>query len=257
MDKAKKIIKKKGGKVNDNVVVDTIEKVTNNIIEDKIDIIKKKDSKKNDIITEIIIDKEYVNKLHTGFVNTVLDTSVLLHPRDMNNNMYIYIKNELIKQHEKKCFKTYGYIKKIYKIDNIKEELIDMENSECSQRYVLTFSCKIYKPIMHRELICKMDKITEKISTAVNGPMKIIITPNRLNRDKFYTGTSDMVIRLINTGEILTQNHYVKIYIEGITFADKDELIIIIGFLIDIAKPDEIKNFYDIGEIEETYIGDF
>ena len=102
-----------------------------------------------------------------------------------------------------------------------------------------------------------MDKITEKISTGINGPIKVIITPNRINDKRFYTGTSDMVIRIKPNAEILTQNHYVKIYVEGMTFADKDELIIIIGFLIDIATPDEIKNFYDNVKTEDNLIDDF
>ena len=210
--------------------------------------------KKND---DIVVEKKYVNNLHTGFINTVLTSSVLLHPRQMDNKIYINLKNNLKKQHEGKCYKTFGYIKNIYKIDNIQEELIDMENSECSQKYTLTFSCKIYRPIINRELIAKMDKITEKISTAINGPIKVIITPNRINDKRFYTGTSDMIIRIKPNAEILTQNHYVKIYVEGMTFADKDELIIIIGFLIDIATPEEITNYYDNGLIENNIIDDF
>jgi DNA-directed RNA polymerase subunit E'/Rpb7 len=262
MSKVKKIIKnKKGGDsiistISVDNVIKPIESVVNNIIEDKIEIVKKrKDNKKE--IHEIIVEKEDVEKLHTGYMNTVLSTSVLLHPRQMDNKIYIHLKDNLKKQHENKCYKTYGYIKNIYKIEEIQDELIDMENSECSQKYILTFSCKIYRPIINRELIAKMDKITEKISTAVNGPMKIIITPNRLNDKRFYTGTSDMVIRIKPNADILTQNHYVKIYVEGMTFADKDDLIIIIGFLIDIANPDEIKNFYDDNKIDDTAIDDF
>ena len=258
MSKPKKIIKTKSGGDKSNITINKIEDVVDNIIEEKIDVVKKKnkkgenktekkdekkdknktdnkkennedDNEDNDIDdSEIIIEKEHVNNLHTGFVNSVLSTNVLLHPRQMDNKIYIHLKNNLKKQHEGKCYKTYGYIKKIYKIDNIQEELIDMENSECSQKYILTFSCKIYRPIINRELIAKMDKITEKISTAVNGPIKIIITPNRLNDKRFYTGTSDMIIRIKPNAEILTQNHYVKIYVEGMTFADKDELIIIL-----------------------------
>ena len=283
MSKAKKIIKnKKGGDVP-ILVEPPVEKVVDNIIEEKIEIVKnkkerktkesddnkkgkrneKKDDKEDDKndneeeVEEIVIEKEYVEKLHTGFIDTVLNTVVLLHPRQMDNKIYIHLKDNLIKQHEKRCYKTYGYIKKIYKIEDMKDELIDMENSECSQKYVITFSCKVYRPIINRELIAKMDKITEKISTAVNGPMKIIITPNRLNDKKFYTGTSDMVIRIKPNADILTQNHYVKIYVEGMTFADKDDLIIVIGFLIDIANPDEIKNFYDSGSVEEIIENDF
>ena len=280
MSKVKKILKTKNGgdKGNDFIT---------NIVEEKKEIIKKVKKEKQDVKFDIkvfnkkdtekvniiednddisnksiedntdIIEKEYINHLHTGFINTVLSTSVLLHPRQMDNKIYINLKNNLKKQHEGKCYKTYGYIKNIYKIDNIQEELIDMENSECSQKYILTFSCKIYRPIINRELIAKMDKITEKISTAINGPIKIIITPNRINDKKFYTGTSDMIIRIKPNADILTQNHYVKIYVEGMTFADKDELIIIIGFLIDIATPDEIKNYYDDGFIENNIIDDF
>ena len=195
--------------------------------------------------------------LHTGYINTVLTAPVLLHPIQMDNNIYIHLKNNLKKQNENKCYKTFGYIENIYKIESMVEELIDMENSECSQKYVLTFSCKLYRPIINRELIVKMNKITEKISTATNGPMTVIITQNRINENKFYVGISDMNIRIKPKSEILTSDHYVKIYIEGMTFADKDKQIIIIGFLIDIATPEEIKNYYENNEIEENFNSDF
>jgi hypothetical protein len=87
--------------------------------------------------------------------------------------------------------------------------------------------------------------------------MRIIITPNRIDNKRFYTGSGDMIIRIKPNSEILTQNHYVKIYVEGMTFADKDELIIIIGFLMDIANQDEIKNFYDNNKNDDILVDDF
>ena len=35
-----------------------------------------------------------------------------------DNKIYIHLKDNLKKQHENKCYKTYGYIKNIYKSDN-------------------------------------------------------------------------------------------------------------------------------------------
>jgi DNA-directed RNA polymerase subunit E'/Rpb7 len=262
MDKQKKIIRKnkKGGNTDnivsksiDKVVGEVVEKVVDNIIEEKVEIVKK-DKGVDDIV---IIEKEEVEKLHTGFINTVLTTPILLHPKQMDNNIDIHLKENLKKEHEKKCFKNIGYINNIYKIENIKDQFIDMENSECSQMYIILFSCKLYCPIIGRYIVAKMDKITEKISTAINGPMRIIITPNRIDNNKFYTGAGDMIIRIKPNSEILTQNHYVKIYVEGMTFADKDELIIIIGFLMDIANQDEIKNFYDNKKNEDIVMDDF
>ena len=262
MDKQKKIIKrnKKGGdKVSDNnVITKSVEKVVDNIIEEKLEIVKKNNKNdKNDTVDSVIIEKEDVEKLHTGFINTILTTPILLHPRQMDNNIDIHLKDNLKKEHEKKCFKNVGYVNNIYKIEDIKDQLIDMENSECSQMYIVMFSCKLYCPIIGRYIIAKMDKITEKICTAINGPMRIIITPNRIDNKRFYTGTGDMIIRIKPNSEILTQNHYVKIYVEGMTFADKDELIIIIGFLMDIANQDEIKNFYDNNKNDDIIVDDF
>lgn len=258
MDKQKKIIRKnkKGGDTNvvDNLISKPLEKVVDNIIEEKVEIIKKKDKGVEDVV---IIEKEEVDKLHTGYINTILETNVLLHPSQMDNNIDIHLKNNLKKQHENRCIKNIGFVKEVYSIKDIKGQLIDMENSECSQMYILTFKCKLYCPIIGKYIIAKMDKITEKISTAINGPMRIIITPNRIDNKRFYTGTGDMVIRIKPNSEILTQNHYVKIYVEGMTFADKDELIIIIGFLMDIANNDEIENFYENNKKEYNIEDDF
>ena len=269
-NKPKKNIKsKKGGeeiitKHDVKNIKKEIDTTDNKIIKKKRE---KKDVVKKDVIEKDVIEKDVVKKevivkdndeliikfdtnieenlLHTGFIHTVLTIAVLLHPRQMDNNIEINLKQNL-KKYEKSIYKTIGYIDTIHKIIETKANCIDMENSECSQRFDLTFSCTLYNPIVYREIIAKMDKITEKISTAVNGPMKIIITPNRINDKIFYTGTSDMIIRIKSNSDILTQNAYVKVYIEAKSSVDKDSEIILIGYLINIATPLEIEKYYNV-----------
>ena len=115
------------------------------------------------------------------YVNTVLETVELLFPYQMDNEIDLHIKNNLINNYEGRCFKNYGFINKIYAILEIKQKQINSEDINSSQFFFVKFSCQLYYVIRGKEVICKMDKINEKISVAINGPLNVIITPDLIN----------------------------------------------------------------------------
>ena len=89
-----------------------------------------------------------------------------------------------------------------------------------------------------------MDRITPKINTAINGPVKVIIPPDLINPNKFLLIND--CLRIKETTELLKKDMYVKILIKGNIFSDKSNEITAKGILLDLATQKEIKEYYDI-----------
>ena len=184
------------------------------------------------------------NRLMKIYTDTILDTKELLNPEQMDNDITNHIKENLKNHYEKKCYKQYGYINKIYKVDEIEETLINPEDILSSQQFKVKFSCQLFFIINEREIICKMDRITPKINTAINGPVKVIIPPDLINQQKFLLINDSL--RIKETTELLKKDMYVKILIKGNIFSDKSNEITAKGILLDLATPEEIKEYYDV-----------
>jgi DNA-directed RNA polymerase subunit E'/Rpb7 len=195
------------------------------------------------------------NRLMKIYTDTILDTKELLTPEQMDNDIINHIKDNLKKHYEKKCYKQYGYINKIYKVNEIEETLINPEDIQSSQQFKVKFSCQLFFVINEREIICKMDRINPKINTAINGPVKTIISLDLINKQKFFVDTYNC-LRIKETTELLKTGMYVKILINGIIFSDKSIEIISKGILLDLATPEEIKQYYDI-ENKDEEINDY
>ena len=195
------------------------------------------------------------NRLMKIYIDTILDAKELLNPEQMDNDITNHIKENLKKHYEKKCYKQYGYINKIYKVNEIEETLINPEDIQSSQQFKVKFSCQLFFVINEREIICKMDRITPKLNTAINGPVKVIIPLDSINQQKFFTDTNNC-LRIKETTELLKKDIYVRILIKGNIFSDKSNEIITRGILLDLATTEEIKQYYDI-ENKDEEINDY
>jgi DNA-directed RNA polymerase subunit E'/Rpb7 len=185
-------------------------------------------------------DKLKSSSIQTPYINTTLVCPVMLQPTQMDNKLYLHLKTNLINKLVGKCYQNYGNIIKIYKIEEISEGIIEAEDSTCSAKIITKFSCKLCLPAKNKEIICKIDRINKALISGINGPIKAIITPEAINREKFITD-SERNVRIKSNSKILEQNIYIKVLILQSTFRNNDIDIIAMAYLQDIATPDEIK----------------
>jgi DNA-directed RNA polymerase subunit E'/Rpb7 len=176
------------------------------------------------------------------YINTTLITPIMVQSNQLDNKLYLHIKNNLIKKLEGRCYLTYGYIKKINKIEDISEGIVEAEDSSCGIKFVIKFNCKLCYPIKNKYLICKIDRMNKTLISAINGPIKVIITPDKINKDVFLTDI-DRNIRIKDKSKLIEPEMYVKVLILQSTFSNYDTTIIAIGNLHDIAKDNEIEAF--------------
>ncbi len=194
------------------------------------------------------INTEFETNVKNPYIDTILDNDIMLHPNQMNNQIYLNLKNNLINKLKGKCYRDYGYIVTIYKILHYENGYISADNNLCAAKYKIKFSCRLCIPIKNQEIICKIDRMTKKLISVVNGPITIIITDNRINKDIFFVDlNSNFRYKNIEASksELLKPGMYVKILITSLAFHHTDENIKALGILMNIATKDEMKMFDD------------
>ena len=184
--------------------------------------------------------------MNNPYIDTILYTSIDLKPNQINNDIYKNLKDNLEKKLGEKCYRHYGYIMNIYEILKYEEGLFRKENLMASVKFNITFSCKLCIPLKGTEIVAQVNRVNKMLLTAENGPILIIITKNRINDKVFFTdNNNNLRYRVGKESKILEPKDLVKISIVTITFYDGDNKIKVIGFLNDMAKDDEIKQYYN------------
>ena len=185
------------------------------------------------------------------YINTTLVTPIMLNPTQMDNKIYLHLKNNLNEKLVGKCYQNYGYIVKINKIEHMSEGVIESEDPSCSAKIIVKFSCKLCNPTKNKYLICKIDRMNKSLIGAINGPIKVIITPENISEEKFFKD-SERNIRYKKDSSFLIPDIYIKVLILQSTFSNYDKTIISWGNLFDIATEEEKKLFIkDNPESEE------
>lgn len=184
--------------------------------------------------------------MNNPFIDTMLYTTVALHPSQLNNNIYSNLKQNLIKMLEKKCYKNYGYISKIYEIIERDGGVIIPEDISSSATFKIKFSCRLCHPLENTQIICKINQTADIFVSLIRDPIHIIVTAegDRINSNVFYKDPYEKKIKIKKTNEILEPGTFVKATILSKVFTDKDKKVLAIGTLDDIATDEDIEKFY-------------
>jgi DNA-directed RNA polymerase subunit E'/Rpb7 len=192
------------------------------------------------------------------YINTKIQTSVILHPHQMDNKIYINLKKNLESKVVGRCFLKYGFIMKIINIVSYEDGVIEAENVESSALFDLEFSCRLCAPLKNTTIICEIDRINKLLVTAKNGPILIVITNDRLNSAVFFKDNNNN-IRYKKNGQskMLEPQDFIKVKLQTIRFYDGDTKIKAIGFIEDMASEEEKKSYYSDQYSNQSQIVDF
>ncbi len=182
--------------------------------------------------------------LDTLYINTQLNESVTLHPSLLNNELYLNLKNKLIEDYEDKCIRNYGYITKIYEICNYKNCIIQTNNPLCSATFKIKYNCRLCVPLKNKIIVCEVVSMNKHLITLKNGPLKVVVTLNRINTDIFEKDNSNNIIFKYKNGvKQLLKGDFVKIRIVTVLFNHGDKCIKSIGFMDSTANEKEIEHY--------------
>ena len=220
----------------------------NDIVEQNEELINASIDTTTNVLSNIKTDADNANTsfqsvlLHSPYIETSLRCPIMLSPTQMDNKLQLHLKSNLNNYTKGRCYLNYGYIIKINKIEEISDGRIEEEDSSCSAKFIVKFSCRLCLPAKNREIICKIDRMNKALISGVNGPIKAIITPDKINKEKFFTDT-DRNIRIKSSSQLLEPEMYIKVLILSSTFSHYDTNIIAISYLQDIATGPEVKMF--------------
>jgi len=187
---------------------------------------------------------------------TTLQADILIRPDQMNNNIMENIKRNLEKAHTNKCFENYGYVDKIYEIDDdIKGGLIRAEDMTASSVHRVSFKCRICNPIIKSVIMGKIIGINNTIIVAENGPIRFMIGGGDVNKNNI-TFKLNAYYPLDAKGNVINkpikQGSYVMIQVMNKKIVKGKTKIIVFGRLESVAPEDkvmdEIKSQYESGE---------
>jgi DNA-directed RNA polymerase subunit E'/Rpb7 len=209
---------------------------------------KQKDTTESDSIdsTEMMTENINLNQLIYPCKDVILYTRVMLFPHQINNDLLINLQKNLIEKIEGKCIKD-GYIIKIQKIMAYKNGIIEPENFTGSAIYEVKYLAKICVALKESTVVAKITSYipNANLVLAEFGPiMKIILAKNRrdLNEKNFIIGNDKSILH-IPTQRKIGLNDYVKIQLKSIKFHHNDTVIKCMGYLEDIAYPEDITKF--------------
>lgn len=190
------------------------------------------------------------------YFNTILRTTITLHPNQMNNDLYRHLKDNLVTKLQNKCFGPYGHITKIYNIEERNEGMIIPEDPMGSVVYNVKFSCKLCRPLKGNYIICEVTKINKALILLRNGPVYILILENKSqkNQENFYFDEKkNMLIGRIDEtrGEPVVKGTFIKLKIIDTKIEDKSDKIYALATMESIATPDEIQSSVELREKDD------
>jgi len=193
-------------------------------------------------------------KISTPYLDTELYSRILIRPQQINNDIYINLKNNLKKKVEKKCNK-YGFVTKIYKILDFSEGEVVPENFDSSIVFNVKFSCRICLPVSDTHIICKVDLLNKSLIKASNGPIVCIIGINYINDNIFSLNNKGDVLNN-NNDEVLKPGDHIIVKIKGTNFFPGDERIVILGGLESLPIDEDIQMYYKENLESERIVDD-
>lgn len=179
------------------------------------------------------------------YKNRILHTTVTIHPHQMENKLYLNLKQNLVKKVEGKCFGSYGYVMDVIEILDKEDGEVPAENFDASAIYGVTFSCRLCAPVKNIQIICQIEMITRAIMRLKNGPITVVVMSDRINNSIFtYDIYGNLRYKEDKNYKNLAKNDFVKVTIVSLMFNDGDDKIIALGYLNNIADKKDIETFY-------------
>ena len=181
--------------------------------------------------------------MSSPYINTRLYSKVTILPNQMNNDIYSHMKSNLIKRLEGRCYRNYGFITKIYEILERSDANMEPENPMAAAVYKVKFSCRLCMPLKDKYIICKVERTIPMLTSLSNGPIRIIVTNDRINKDNFVIGKNGILVKSAMGTKSLDPGDHVKVRIDARKFNDSDSIIMCMGVLESMATPEESSRF--------------
>jgi DNA-directed RNA polymerase subunit E'/Rpb7 len=187
--------------------------------------------------------------LNNVFVDIKLHDSIIIFPWQLNNELYLHLKNNLKNKVEKKCIDI-GYVCKVYDIIDYKNGYLLAEDLTGNSIFNVTYNAKVCIPLPNTQVICKIDQIFKSVVMAKNGPIIAVIKFTDINPLLFALNNSGNIMYK-KTNKVLSVNDHIKITIRSKRSYNGDNHIGVVGFIDDLITSESESNKYMFKEYED------
>lgn len=189
---------------------------------------------------------------YTSSFKTILSAVVVIPPYQLNNDLYMNIKNNLEKRFLNRVYKNDGLIEKIYSIQKIGEGKINKEDNNCNIYFDVEFNCRLIRPTINNIVIAKITSLNSEMIVLKCGCIKIMVKNKRIS-DKYVIDNIKGIYINKETNEEIKLGDYFKIQIYKYQMINKETSIYASGILLEDATNEEVEKYYNIyyDEIKE------
>lgn len=181
------------------------------------------------------------------YIDAIIEVNVAIRPHQMNNNILEHVKDNINQIYLGKCYKNFGFISKIYKIEDFPEDPpIRADDVTCSALCGIKFSCKLCNPLIDTTYVAKVTGRNMMVIIGEYGPIRFIISKDYINRDKIaYVQNKAAFFPKNANGEIINSPIEIGTYIIAKPMSKKivnnGKRIDTISTMEAVATDDEIK----------------
>ena len=190
-----------------------------------------------------------MTELVLPYKNIDQHTIISVEPYQMNSDIKINMKINLKNKVEKKC-NRYGFVDKVHRIVELDEGVLSAENLSGNAIYPVTYHCRMCIPIDKTLIISKISILNKELIVSLNGPIRTFIPKTNINTDEFEIVNEQLIQK--KTKKLVDVGEHIKILLLNHRINKGSKEINSIGFLQDIATPDEVDTYFNF---EETIPG--
>jgi DNA-directed RNA polymerase subunit E'/Rpb7 len=182
------------------------------------------------------------------FFDLTLHDIIIAEPWQLNNELYLHLKQNLRNKIEKKCIDA-GYICRISDIIDYKDGYLIPEDFSGNVFFKIKYNAKVCNVVPKIQMICKIEQMVKGIIVAKNGPVLILIKYIDINPNLFKINSNGN-IEYGKNKKVLSQDMYLKITVKSKKMYNGEAQIGVIGYIDDIAT-DELVNQYMYKEYDD------
>jgi DNA-directed RNA polymerase subunit E'/Rpb7 len=198
--------------------------------------------------------------ISSPYVKTYLFTTVKIMPQQMDNNIMKHIKSNLKRNVEGRNFYQYGFVNKIHDVyADKKNAYVIPEDPTSSVEYKVKFGCTMCYPLNSSIIVGTVRSAIESMMYVTNGPLLIVVNAmDSINKSVFsFNGKLNTWLAKKDSKETtstsasesgttkyvpIKEGIHVKIRIINKKITAGEDKIICLGYLEDLATPEEVKN---------------
>jgi len=175
------------------------------------------------------------------FVDLTLHDIIPAEPWQLNNELYLHLKQNLKNKVEKRCIDA-GYICKISDIVDYKDGYMLAEDFSGNVMFKIKYNAKACIVVPNIQIICKINQMVKGIIVAHNGPVVVLIKYIDINTNVFKIGNTGNVVH-VKSNKQLAQDVYIKITVKSKKSYNGESQLGVIGYIEDLATDEQINEY--------------